>query len=428
MQTITFNDQLFYSADELKPHYKDYFKGVRTVKEIIDKKGIPSLEYVVVKKVKDELVVCDNMKYSRAKILLKKDFCESNIINPPAPKKKVFKTTIEQEVEEEEEELIAPEILDLEEEECFKDSEGNILQIEVRGERDRKKIFFKMADISKEFNAPNLRIVLLNKEKFQKNIHYKNFTCNLGVTKGYTKTASKKSFIFLTYKGLLRFLFVSRNPCAEAFQDWAEEKLFTMQMGKQEQKEELAAEVLNVNIRDLRAIFRKHANNLPCIYLIKLGKVSDIRRTFKIPDSYSDDCILYKYGFTEDLQTRLGQHSRKFDKLDDVQIDLQFFHFIDPKFTSKAENKLKNLFEAFEKGFSYSTEKEFIILNNKEMKHAKSMFKMIGEKYAGISEELQKKIDELKSAHKLEMVEMENRHNLEKLKLENKGFFVRKRE
>ena len=197
MQTITFNAQLFYSADELKQNHNNYFKGVRSVKDIIEKKAIPSSEYEIVKKVRDELVVCDNLKYSRAKILLKKDFCETHIINPPAPKKKVFKATVEPEVEVEQ--TISPAILYLEEEECFKDSEGNVLDIEVRGERDRKKIYFKMADIAKEFNAPNLRKTLLNDlTDFQRNIHYKTFTLQSSVHNSDTKTASKKSYIFLT--------------------------------------------------------------------------------------------------------------------------------------------------------------------------------------------------------------------------------------
>lgn len=271
------------------------------MKDVINIKNINSADYAVVKKKGDELVICDNLKYCRAKILLKKEFCDINIINPPSPKKKVFVKTPEENIENEyiEERKVAPPILFLNEEEMFKDAEGTILDIEVRGERDRKKIYFRMIDIAKEFNSPNLRKTLLNDgSDFQRNIHYKTFTLQSCVNNYDPKNTSKKLSLFLTYKGLLRFLFVSRNKCAEAFQDWAEDKLFTMQMGETDKKEELAAEALNVNVKDLRLMLKKHASTFPSIYLLKIAKVADIRKKMNIPDNFEDDAAVYKYGMT----------------------------------------------------------------------------------------------------------------------------------
>ena len=43
----------------------------------------------------------------------------------------------------------APQILNLEDNEKFKDANGNILNIEVRGERNHKKCYFKVKDVKK---------------------------------------------------------------------------------------------------------------------------------------------------------------------------------------------------------------------------------------------------------------------------------------
>ena len=73
----------------------------------------------------------------------------------------------------------------------------------------------------------------------------------------HNKNNTKKPVkaLFLTYTGLLRVLFVSRNKNAETFTIWATQKLFTMQMGSKEAKEILGTEVLNIKIENYRAVF-----------------------------------------------------------------------------------------------------------------------------------------------------------------------------
>ena len=69
------------------------------------------------------------------------------------------------------------------------------------------------------------------------------------------KSFKREKSLFLTYTGLLRVLFVSRNKNAETFTIWATQKLFTMQMGSKEAKEILGTEVLNIKIENYRAVF-----------------------------------------------------------------------------------------------------------------------------------------------------------------------------
>ena len=145
--------------------------------------------------------------------------------------------------------------MELEDEEKFHDTDGNILEIETRGERDVDKIFFRVRDVMKRFDMPKLTDALHNPTcNYERGLHFTTFTTSSNGGSGKSKDSSKKS-LFLTYTGLLRVLFVSRNKNAETFTIWATQKLFTMQMGSKEAKEILGTEVLNIKIENYRAVF-----------------------------------------------------------------------------------------------------------------------------------------------------------------------------
>ena len=100
---------------------------------------------------------------------------------------------------------------------------------------------------------------LNNKEKgYTINIHYTLFLIRIKQYELLSDTIKTEQY--LTYKGLLRVLFVSRNKNVERFQDWAEDCLFTMQMGKEEEKVKLGTSILNIPEKTYRAVFQKHAS------------------------------------------------------------------------------------------------------------------------------------------------------------------------
>ena len=64
----------------------------------------------------------------------------------------------------------------LKDEEKFTDCDGNIIEIETRGQRNYKKIYFKVKDVSAGFEMPRLQDAILNKDRgYQENIDYKYF-------------------------------------------------------------------------------------------------------------------------------------------------------------------------------------------------------------------------------------------------------------
>jgi hypothetical protein len=95
----------------------------------------------------------------------------------------------------------------------------------------------------KRFDIPGLKDALIRKERdgYERGLHFTTFTVAVIDLQGKKTALTKKPVkaLFLTYTGLLRVLFVSRNKNAEKFSRWAITKLFTIQMGTKENKEVL---------------------------------------------------------------------------------------------------------------------------------------------------------------------------------------------
>ena len=293
----------------------------------------------------------------------------------------------------------APKLLLLDDIEKFKDVDGNIIEIETRGERKEDKIYFKCKDISVGFNIIKLNDTITDSRSgYEKNVDYKIFIHKLRPVNPVSKISNKNSrpTLYLTYEGLLRVLFVSRNKNASLFRKWATHKLFTIQMGKEEEKVKLATSILNIPEKTYKAVFNKHANTLPAIYLISLGNVKELRGTFEIDNSFPDDSVVYKYGCTKDLAERVGKNQTQYGKLENVKFVLTTFHGIDPKYKFKAENDIKEECNAYEINLQTKGYKELIVLNKKQLEHVTKTYGRIGRDYVGHTAELQQQIRELK--------------------------------
>jgi uncharacterized small protein (DUF1192 family) len=328
----------------------------------------------------------------------------------------------------------APPLLHLDDGEKFHDADGNVIEIETRGERDRKKIYFKVKDVSVGFVMPSLSKNILRhryvdvENGYEYGLHYKAFK---RVPSG--ESNKQEMTLYLTYKGLLRVLFVSRNKNVDKFQDWAEEKLFTIQMGTRDQKVKLGAEVLNTSPRTLKAIFDKHAATFPSIYLMSLGKVRELRETFGIPANKPDDSTVYKFGFTDDLSRRVIELEADYSKLPGVTMTIGTFHIIETKYTSEAENEVREMCAVFEVRVKKTTQgfNELIILDDKQFANMKKMYRRIGDEFAGATLGLQKQIAELKERikdYENEIVrlklEIEYKDNLHKKDIELKDTVI----
>lgn len=291
---------------------------------------------------------------------------------------------------------LAPPLLELEDHEKFRDADGNICDIETRGNRDKDGIYFRVSNVSECFGIDQLNIVITKPNSgYVRERDYKSFIID-GLTKGESVHNRMKLHLFLTYSGLLRVLMVSRNKHVQQFQHWAEKSLFTMQMGTKEDRVELGAKIVNVPVKNMVAMLNTSATAIPVIYLCLLGTVKELRDTFQIPETYDDSLKVYKFGFTNNYAERLVQLQTQYGKLTNVTVTPIVFNYIDPKFTSEAEGNLRGFFKVFQKSLVTPENKyrELIALNDLEIKEVKTQYSLIGGRYAGATAELQRRVAE----------------------------------
>jgi hypothetical protein len=446
---ILISDREYYNSKDLQAFKPEFYYGCTSKpRNIITKKNIPESDYIYATFEKStNKWNLSNDTCKKAQLLISKQWVDANYFKsasivikkkpvlaqqkqgqreeeqgqqeelpqittppPPPPNRELeafaaYREEDEDEIVEEEEQEQqkvenAPPILYLDDSEKFHDADGSVIEIETRGERDRKKIYFKVKDVSVGFGMPSLYRNICADRGYDYGLHYKYMFIRLSFLNVENDTIKKE--LFLTYRGLLRVLFVSRNKNVDKFQDWAEEKLFTIQMGTRDQKVKLGAEILNTSPRTLKAIFDKHAANFPSIYLMSLGKVRELRETFGIPVDKPDDSIVYKFGFTDDLARRVIELESEYSKLPGVTMTMGTFQIIDTKYTSEAESEVRETCSAFEVRVKKTEHgyNELVALDDKQFANIKKLYRRIGDEFAGATRGLQNQIIEFKDRMK----------------------------
>ena len=215
--TIDNTNILYYNNKDLKILKPHFFYGFQSdPKHIIERKNIPESDYVFTcfNKKKGWSIYDNTCK--RAQLLIKKSWVDKFFFNQNDILSNHILSNDNQEDDEEKNQNIqqsidlAPNILDLDDDEKFKDIDGNIIEIEILGEKNCNKIYFKVNDIITGFEMHSLYNVLLRTDKgYKRNIHYKNFYRELLCQQTGRITIKKQ--LYLTYYGLLKVLFNSKN-------------------------------------------------------------------------------------------------------------------------------------------------------------------------------------------------------------------------
>ncbi|BCS83741.1 hypothetical protein QLL95_gp0382 [Cotonvirus japonicus] len=318
---------------------------------------------------------------------------------------------------------MAPGIIKLTKKEKIKDDKNKIIEIEVRGTRDPKNIYFKASDVSKGFNLLNLCDILTKKNtKYEEGKDYKYFYLentpnNL---RGNKKIKDKKPLkrIFLTYEGLIRVMYVSRSNRASKFLYWATETLFTAHLGTKEQKTMLCSKLMGINAEIVKEVFNKTSSTLPVCYLFTIGKVKDLRATLDIDKKYDDESTVAKLGETIDLTRRIDEHIETFGKMPGAKLCLKWYNYLDPQFTSKAETELKTTFKKMNFTMEHPDHKEIIIFSKVDTKTVIDQFDNVSRKYTGHITEISNKLTDMN--HEIEKLKLQHSMEINKLTLEKR--------
>jgi len=322
--------------------------------------------------------------------------------------------------------LSLPPIVDLEPHEMFHDADGNALKIQTRGSRGQESIFFLLQDVMKAFDMGGLdKTIYREKGTFIRGIDYKTFIIDrvgnahptmtlsgqnvimLGATSHDAVKAVRKS-TYLTYDGLMRCLFISRNKNARIFQAWAQKILFTSHLGSMPEKQQLAADLLTVSVRAIRDVFHSHAVSFPCVYLLELGTVREVRGALSISSAVADDMVVYKYGMTSNMEKRIGQHNADYGRMTNVSLSLKLFSYIDTRYTTEAEGDIRSFFNGLGMALDVPGRNELVAISGSNYRVIQRQFASISKEYAGATKELQDKIQVLEERYTRDMLAAKN--------------------
>jgi hypothetical protein len=414
MESITINNKEYIMGDYLYSNAPIYSKGCRSSRDIISKKQIEAKNYIYARLKDDKWTISDGKSFKFDKIFFSKSFVD---------KIAELKQT-EEPITDINNISKAPAIITLNDNEKFTDNDGNIIEIETRGERAVDKIYFKVKDVVDGFMMPNLeKHIKDTKSAFILNKHYVNFNCD--ETRNSSKKQVKKSTIntytFLTYNGMLRVLFGSHNNKADIFIKWATEKLFIIQMGTNEQKLKLR-DTLGVLPEAVKEVCKKSTSPISCIYLFSLGTVGSLRKTFNIPTEINNTDIVIKYGRTEDLERRTTEHNNDYGKMENVELRLMMYSFVDSSYAVDAETDIANFYNYSKYKYEFPNRNELAIIPKDKIDIVKKEYEKIRKIYAGSLKELLNEIERLKSEneniklhHQIEL----NKNQLEMQKLQH---------
>jgi len=405
---VRLNNKVYIPAEEIFRMYPDVFKsGKKKARNILEFefKRIPQEEFIFGSNVKAGWKE-STQNNNRAKLLITKSYLEEYlrlfVLNqgsiPDIQRPKVIVSDIKD----------APPILDLTESEKFKDHNGAILEIEVRGKRDEDECFFRVKDVAACFNDIRLKDHILEKTTgYSPQDHFLFFyrPQNLGTIGGEQKDKE----LFLTYLGMLRYLFVSRNPSAKVFQRWASKILFAMQMGTIEQKQSVGEQLFGVSPELVSKFFGTCCvRDIPMAYLLKL---TESLESMTVPYGKQKEWLVVKVGQhgKEERKTgvvgRLKGHQQEFKEFKDT-MEYMHFVFVDPMYVSDVETRIKEYFSEFK--MEYGNKTEVYLVHKSKLEDVKKFFRQLSIEYSGNYADIQREHDNTKS--RIHDMETENRH------------------
>jgi len=412
MQIFNFANQEYYLGTEIIKNNQNIFTNkintkIRQRKMVIDKLQPPTNKHMYM--YYNEKTKCwkvSTVSYSKAKLFIEKTFFDNFVLANNSNKLKPL-----------------PPIIHLQDNEKFYDDNG-VINIEARGARTKSKIFFKMEHIAVGFEITYLKKTLIaNNTNYLINEDYVFF-----------EKENKQKCMFITYKGILKIIFNSRNKKTKKFRSWMENVLFTCQMGNSEEKTSLASDLLGIEIKSFISTLKAtSAASLPAIYLIKIGFIGDLEEI----ECERNNVHVFKYGFTDNLERRANEHSRKYGKLKGSNVCMYKFIYIDSAYLSQAETALKQKFSVAKAiKIKFQQEQEIIgITLNKEGKQSimdsfDILFKKFGGKLKDMKHQndllLQKQETTIRHEYELKMQKMEAESSKRIMELEMEKKFEQK--
>lgn len=392
--------------------YPDRFKeGKKKPRLVLQYKKIPHDDYIFASCVKSNWRI-SNETNNRAKLLITKEWVDNFLSAISTVVEEPVQSTLSREVQE------APPVLELKESEKFKDKEGKVLEIEVRGEREEDSCFFRVKDVQTCFKDlrlyDNLTLIHTSYQEVEDYVYfYRPYPV------GSTEVIETKKELFFTYQGILKYMFISKNENTKSFRKWATRILFAKQMGTEEQKQSIVSELIGVPIDTTIRFMKACVKDIPLVYMLHLGVVPE---KIQIKDGVDRNdyffCKIGGHGFDKEtkqgFQGRCKGHQKEFKEFKNEMSYLHFV-FIDPMYVSEAERSIKTFLKEFR--VDYNNKAEVYMIPKTKMEDVKKFFEKISNLYSGNASDIQREVDRFKHQTESRILELEkeNDHLRDKL-------------
>jgi len=262
----------------------------------------------------------------------------------------------------------------LTESEMFRNSNGEVCEVDVRGERTWNGCYFRVIDIGRVFGVKLLaQDILKNSDKYVEGRDYIKMVCMVSNHSGWNQT-------YFTYMGLNMWLCSSRKQETRHYVEWMMKTLFTVQFGTMESKQQLAEEIVDPKYKMFKTFSLVCAHNVSGVYLFRV-KVLD------------NKTAVYKFGRSKDIKRRFAEHAVTYGE---DNVELTQFTAVDECMLVAAERDVKKLLSEFR--YVDGGALELVKLTNKQLKEAKLVFKLIHSTYETntVKQELKQEVEESK--------------------------------
>jgi hypothetical protein len=389
---IIINNINYISYNYIFENYKKYCVRTRNGRDLIKKYNINKEEYIYSRNIDNKWIITDGKSYKFDRILFKKSFID----------------LIPKEIKNNENIKKVSNFVCTDNINYFQDNNDNIINIKIYGNIEEKQIYLYLNDVENYINSNLLGIIKNENNNYINGIDYEYFL-----------NEKNKKKMYLTYTGLIKLLFSINEPNnnVKKFIKWATETLFTLHMGTKTQKEELISTTLGVTAKVIREVFNADCHTIPCVYLMTLNTVKELKKSMKIDEKYKDDSIVAKYGFTKDLSRRTGEHIKTYEKIEGCNLKLKHYSYVDPQYISNAETSIKTFMNCFNVKLEYLNEDELVIIPKEMIELVKDKYETIGKKYSGHISELITKLKDMENNY--EKMELRYKMENEKLTYEN---------
>jgi len=406
-QTIPFQGRNTYLLNDLITFDRPFFVGcIDKPRKTIQKKNIPDDQYWFGTYSKRTDTWSSATPESRkAKVLISEDWVHNNLPkftgNQDAYRYKPL-----------------PPLLELSEEEKFRDDAGNVYEVEMRGEKTKDDIRFKWTDVSRLFEMET------NNHLSQKldSTEYDIFCSGKPPFKGglpEQNIGGQPTSTYLTYNGLLKIIFASRSGTAYRFQDWAANIIYTAHLGTTEQRVDVAADIVGINAQMVKDVLTTCITSMPCVYLFNVGKITELRKHYDELKPYRKG-FLFKWGRTNDLKRRTGEHIKTYGNLLSSVLQLKYFSPVDNVYEAEAENEIRQYFQ--DNAVQFRNHRELVILDKSQIAGARRFYEDVYKRFSSEVDRLLGRNSELeKDAEYLREIVKGKNERIEDLNRECEG-------